>query len=1115
MLVKKRFWLVNSIVFLAINTGNTVNGQIARDLTTPNTDVVGNCATQCQITGGILAGSNLFHSFEEFNVGTGESIYFADPGVTNIFSRVTGKNLSRIAGTLGVSGGDANLFLLNPNGIIFGGGATLDLHGSFVATTADEIEFGDRGKFSANPNGGENLALLTVNPTAFFFNQMGQNNPITTEAGAKLTLTELENIVFLGGDILLEGTTVEAPEGKIELGAVGRDATIAIDEEFQLTFPDDVIKRDIWLKGGSAIDVSGVGSGSVEFHGKDVKILEASRIIADTLGDRDGGEINFQVNNLAIEDNSFISVGTFASGNGGNINVFANDSVKISGESIAALQQFLAMSLSGEIPAHQDSSTLNTTTYSTGSSGNIVLQAKQLELNNGAWIANSTIDSGVGGKITIDANSININGSGIFNASAANQLGVPGNIEITTEDLLIQNSGVISASTLGEGSGGNLEIAATESVRLQTTFPGTIVPTGIYSNTILGSGKAGDVTIDTKQLIVRDGSQISSASGLISNDIFIPLGGAGGNIDIQAAEVKIEGSSSDGIFFSRILSDTLTHNSAGNLNINTEKLFLQNLGLISASSLGTGDGGNIEINASKSIQLKGSGVGELQQIIIDGLSGQLDLTNLAGGLLSIAVNGGAGDITLNTPNLNIFDGAIVSTASFGDGNAGDLTINVPQEVRIIGSAIASPTLGNGDAGQIFIDTEKLSILEGGVIATATLSRGKGGDLTINATESVEVSGVLLELLFSGNISTGSYGGQALPGDLTINTKNLIVRDGSTIDTINTVFPGLPIPEDPITLTPGGEVTINASKSIELSGSSLINGSISSISSTTTTAAPASNIKIMTDRLSISDNAQIAVNSVGAGAAGSLEIWANSIALEHGGNLNATTLSGRGGNINLQIADMIYLSDRSSINTNAMGEGNGGNIEIDTNFVVATDFSTVTSRAIAGRGGNINISVKDLLITPDSYVSASSELGIDGEVNIRTFTLVDRNSLSNLPEAIANVENSIVQQCGSTNNGMGKFTYVGRGGLPSSPLNDFPSENMAIADMTIPQSQSISSFSQPKALQDSIFVPTSQEATIVEARGWMVNSNGNIVLTAQTSDVNSTPNFHDADCPWKQ
>ncbi|WP_366517191.1 filamentous hemagglutinin N-terminal domain-containing protein [Microcoleus sp. PH2017_09_SFU_O_A] len=114
-----------------------------------------------RISGGATRGSNLFHSFRSFNIGEGRGLYFENPSaVSNIFTRVTGGQPSNILGTLGVQG-NANLFLINPKGIVFGPNARLDLRGSFVASTADSIVFNNGFEFSTNT--GQTSPLLTVN----------------------------------------------------------------------------------------------------------------------------------------------------------------------------------------------------------------------------------------------------------------------------------------------------------------------------------------------------------------------------------------------------------------------------------------------------------------------------------------------------------------------------------------------------------------------------------------------------------------------------------------------------------------------------------------------------------------------------------------------------------------------------------------------------------------------------------------------------------------------------------------------------------------------------------------------------------------------------------------
>ena len=283
---------------------------------------------------------------------------------------------------------------------------------------------------------------------------------------------------------------------------------------------------------------------------------------------------------------------------------------------------------------------------------------------------------------------------------------------------------------------------------------------------------------------------------------------------------------------------------------------------------------------------------------------------------------------------------------------------------------------------------------------------------------------------------------------------------------------------------------------------------SHISSTTSTGTPASNIRIDTGKLSILDGGDISVNSVGDGAAGSLSIVADAIYLESGGNLNATTIFGGGGNITLKASDLVQLRDRAEITTSNRSLGNGGNITIESEFVIALNRARITADAIAGDGGNIAITAEDLFIASDSLISASSKLGIDGDVNLKTFENSLGNNFTALPETIVEVDRSLVTKCSNSENvTTGTFTYTGRGGLPLNPLSDRIASDTAIADFNLPERRA-TTFSPTSVRENKITMPTS---AIVEARGWIVDAEGNIVLTAQAGKINS--NLSNPPCPF--
>ncbi len=196
-----------TVTFLPIQK---VSAQITPDSSLGDESSVVNQLNQLKslIEGGAVRGENLFHSFQEFNVGNGQSVYFVNPdGVNNILTRVTGENISQILGTLGVNG-NGNLFLINPNGFMFGNGAKLDLNGSFTATTGD-IQLGEDGVFSAADTQGS--SLLSVKPEALFRNAQGQ-----IENRASLVVRDGQNIILMADKVVNKGN-LTAPGGIVKL----------------------------------------------------------------------------------------------------------------------------------------------------------------------------------------------------------------------------------------------------------------------------------------------------------------------------------------------------------------------------------------------------------------------------------------------------------------------------------------------------------------------------------------------------------------------------------------------------------------------------------------------------------------------------------------------------------------------------------------------------------------------------------------------------------------------------------------------------------------------------------------------------------------------------------
>jgi filamentous hemagglutinin family protein len=187
------------------------------------TPIIDNNVPSDKIDGGAIRGTNLFHSFQEFNVGEGQGVYFTNPDrVENILSRVTGGSRSNILGTLGVLG-NANLFLINPNGIIFGPKGSLDIRGSFIATTANSLNFADSTQFSANAS--QTTPLLTTSiPIGLQFGATAEsirNQSRATDINdvpVGLKVDPSRTLALVGGEVLLEGGYLTAEGGWVELG---------------------------------------------------------------------------------------------------------------------------------------------------------------------------------------------------------------------------------------------------------------------------------------------------------------------------------------------------------------------------------------------------------------------------------------------------------------------------------------------------------------------------------------------------------------------------------------------------------------------------------------------------------------------------------------------------------------------------------------------------------------------------------------------------------------------------------------------------------------------------------------------------------------------------------
>ena len=423
MTALKLYSVVTTSTVLAFGYLIPVSAQVIPDGTTSTTvDVDGT------INNGNRAGGNLFHSFQEFSVPNGGRAFFNNSlDIINIFSRVTGGNISTIDGLLGANG-TANLFLINPAGIIFGEGARLDIGGSFYGSTADSIIFPD-GEFSALDT--DNPPLITINAPlglgirdnpADIVNRSFVQNTAGDFVGLEVTLGN--TITLVGGNINFEAGEATASGGRIELGGLSTAGTVTINGDGTLNFPEDVPRADITLSNAADVDVRGTDGGSITINARNLNL--------------EGGGFGGSFISAGILDNS-----GFGGAQAGNININATGAVNLSGTSIIRNR---------------------VNEGATGNSGDINVTAKSLTLTEGSSFSTSTFGQGNAGNVSIDVDGevlISGNSQGsfstIFSNTNSETIGNAGNITITAGSLSLEDGGFLNNSTSGQGNPGNIQ----------------------------------------------------------------------------------------------------------------------------------------------------------------------------------------------------------------------------------------------------------------------------------------------------------------------------------------------------------------------------------------------------------------------------------------------------------------------------------------------------------------------------------------------------------------------------------------------------------------------------------------------------------------------------------
>ena len=992
---------------------------------------------------GRIEGANLFHSFQRFGLETGELARFRvdSASLSNIFARVTGGEISSIAGTIETAGGTPALFLINPAGVVFSAGARIDVPGGFHVTTADSVRFAD-GVFAADPASASRLSSAKPEAFGFLGNRLatlriegaslgnGDGNfeaiagDVRLSGGGILNEGGALRVVAFGqqpGEVELGGDAAQAA-GTLELASGGYLATLAASGPGGAI---NVAAGDLQIDGGGVIGSAGIATqSSSAAHAGDIEVtlggaaeLTNGGFVGSTaLAGGRAGTVRFTAAELSIDggnaDNAGISsdVDLGASGHGGDVSVVVAGSVRIA-----------------------DGGYLRAGTIGSGAAGSVSLSAKEL-----------MIEGGDAGR------------AGVFSNSGFGESGAAGGVSIAvTDQMSVRNGGRIQSSTFGAGDAGVVSVRAGElalaggagefatiasDASLDSTGSAASVTVSVdrqlsvsdgafISSSTFGTGDASEVTVTAGDLAIDGGvfgvagifsdsnAQASGAAGAVAvsvaSETTLRNGGfissstfsaaRAGEVRVDTGRLAIDGGTI-GLAEIRSSGGAGSSGDAGSVIVSVrDDALLSGGGRVRSGSFGTGDGGAVTVRAGE-LKIEGSGAGFsgiLSETDPDAsgragtvdvaVEGELRVVN-GGVILTSALGGGqAGGITMNSARLQLDGGAegfagIASTARNGSGS---INIAVREDIAVVnGGTINTSTLGAGDAGRITLTANDV------VIAA---NSGQPAGISSDAREGASGGSGAVSIIAAQNLRVG-LGGAVSASTFGAGRSGVVQLAASKVNIDGGIVAALASRESS---GQTGDVMISASESL------VIDNGLVSIENDAALTNPAAldptAIRVSAPELVLRNDAVISAAASSNADASNVEVVSGRLLQMDTAAIATSAEDGNGGAITLNGSGVISLRN-SAIATSVRGErGDGGDIALKADaLILSAGFIQANTAAVAASGGQVLIDVGQVIpagnrvfvggdqpfsfadafgIENFNVIQAAAPTGVSGEVRI--------------------------------------------------------------------------------------------------------------------------------------